>query len=146
MKQTTKYIGMYVALSLVMVAFAPNYIGEAEARDRQIKVVLPEPELDVDLTIKQVFEPQKSGDAPTGKVARGHSSESSDAVTYRVVYKITNSGETDVKNVIISVSSDTEAIDAKRSGELTPRHSMISVLIEAVNPLSITAEIVDFQV
>jgi len=31
MKQTTKYIGMFVALSLVMIALAPNYIGDADA-------------------------------------------------------------------------------------------------------------------
>jgi hypothetical protein len=31
MKQITKYIGMFAALSLVMIALAPNYIGEADA-------------------------------------------------------------------------------------------------------------------
>jgi len=31
MKQLTKYIGMFAILSLVMVALAPNYIGEADA-------------------------------------------------------------------------------------------------------------------
>ena len=31
MKQITKYIGMFAILPLVMAAFAPNYIGEADA-------------------------------------------------------------------------------------------------------------------
>ncbi len=60
MKQITKYIGMFAALSLVMIALAPNYIGDAEARTLEKKVVLPEPQPDVDLTITQVSEPQES--------------------------------------------------------------------------------------
>ncbi len=51
---------MFAALSLVMIALAPNYIGDAEARTLEKKVVLTEPQPDVDLTITQVFEPQKS--------------------------------------------------------------------------------------
>jgi hypothetical protein len=145
MKQITKYIGMFAALSLVMIALAPNYIGDAEARgDRQIKVVLPDPEPDVDLTIKQVSEPQESDE--TSVETSRYTQESSDSVTYRVVYKITNFGETDVKNIMITVQSDTETVDAELSGKLMERRSLITVFVEASDPSSITGKIVGFQV
>jgi hypothetical protein len=110
MKQITKYIGMLAILPLVMVALAPNYIVDAEARNSVDRdVVLPLPVPDVDLTITQISEPQESTESSV-KASRP-AQESSDSVTYRVVYNIINSGETDVKNVIISVESDTETVD-----------------------------------
>jgi hypothetical protein len=146
MKQITKYIGMFAALSLVMVALAPNYIGDAEARgDRQIKVVLSDPEPDVELTLTQVSEPQES-DLTSVQTTR-YTQETSDSVTYRVVYKITNFGETDVKNVIISVQSDTETVDAELIKSKSGRNSsVITVFVEAIDPSSITGKIVGFQV
>ncbi len=48
---------MFAALSLVMIALAPNYIVDAEARNSVDRdVVLPLPVPDVDLTITQVLE------------------------------------------------------------------------------------------
>jgi len=144
MKQITKYIGMFAALSLVMVALAPNYIGDAEARTLEKKVVLTEPQPDVDLTITQVLEPQKSTESSV-KASRP-AQESSDSVTYRVVYKITNFGETDVKNVMISVQSDTETVDAELLGKSGRNSSLITVFIDAIDPSSISGKIVGFQV
>jgi len=136
---------MFAALSLVMIALAPNYIGDAEARgDRQIKVVLPDPIPDVDLTLTQVSEPQVSTDSPV-ETSR-YTEESSDSVTYRVVYKITNFGETDVKNVMITVQSDTETVDADLLGKSGRNSSLITVFVEASDPSSITGKIVGFQV
>jgi len=145
MKQITKYIGMFAALSLVMIALAPNYIGDAEARNSVDRdVVLPVPVPDVDLTITQVLEPQKSTESSV-KASRP-AQESSDSVTYRVVYKITNFGETDVKNVMISVQSDTETVDAELLGKSGRNSSLITVFVEAFDPSSISGKIVGFQV
>ncbi len=148
MKQITKYIGMFAALSLVMIALAPNYIGEADAKlIRDKHVVLPELEPDVDFTLTQVSEPQQSKEIPT-KTTKGFvpKSSDSDAVTYRVVYIVSNSGATDVKNIMISVHSDTETVDAELSGWLDEKHSTISALVKAIDPSSITGKIVGFQV
>jgi len=146
MKQITKYIGMFAALSLVMIALAPNYIGDAEARNSVARdVVLPLPVPDVDLTITQVSEPQESDEAPV--VSSRYTQETSDAMTYRVVYKITNFGETDVKNVMISVQSDTETVDAELLGSKSGRNSsLITVFVDAIDPSSISGKIVGFQV
>jgi len=145
MKQITKYIGMFAALSLVMIALAPNYIGDAEARNSVNRdVVLPDPVPDVELTLTQVSDPQLSTESSV-KASRP-SQESSDSVTYRVVYKITNFGETDVKNVMISVQSDTETVDAELLGKSGRNSSLITVFVDAIDPSSITGKIVGFQV
>jgi hypothetical protein len=146
MKQITKYIGMFAALSLVMVALAPNYIGDAEARNSVDRdVVLPLPVPDVDLTITQVSEPQES-DVTSVQTTR-YTQESSDSVTYRVVYIVSNSGETDVKNVMISVQSDTETVDAELIKSKSGRNSsLITVFVDAIDPSSISGKIVGFQV
>jgi len=137
---------MFAALSLVMIALAPNYIGDAEARgDRQIKVVLADPVPDVDLTLTKVSEPQVSTESPV--TTTRYTEESTDSVTYRVVYKITNFGETDVKNVMISVQSDTETVDAELLGSKSGRNSsLITVFVDAIDPSSIGGKIVGFQV
>ena len=146
MKQITKYIGMLAILPLVMVALAPNYIVDAEARNSVDRdVVLPLPVPDVDLTITQVSEPQESDEAPV--VSSRYTQETSDAMTYRVVYKITNFGETDVKNVMISVQSDIETVGADLLGSKSGRNSsLITVFVEASDPSSISGKIVGFQV
>ena len=146
MKQITKYIGMFAALSLVMVALAPNYIGDAEARNSVDRdVVLPLPVPDVELTITQVSEPQES-DVTSVQTTR-YTQESSDSVTYRVVYNVSNSGETDVKNVMISVQSDTETVDAELIKSKSGRNSsLITVFVDAIDPSSISGKIVGFQV
>jgi hypothetical protein len=146
MKQITKYIGMFAILPLVMVALAPNYIVDAEARNSVDRdVVLPLPVPDVDLTITQVSEPQESDEAPV--VSSRYTQETSDAMTYRVVYKITNFGETDVKNVMISVQSDIETVGADLLGSKSGRNSsLITVFVEASDPSSISGKIVGFQV
>jgi len=146
MKQITKYIGMFAILPLVMVALAPNYIGDAEARNSVDRdVVLPGPEPDVNLTLKQVFGPQESNVNPVE--SSRYSSQSSDSVTYQVVYNVNNSGETDVKNVMISVQSDTETVDAELIKNKSGRQSsLITVFVEASDPSSITAKIVGFEV
>ncbi len=137
---------MFAALSLVMIALAPNYIGDAEARNSVNRdVVLAEPQPDVDLSITQVSEPQESTESSV-KASRP-AQESSDSVTYRVVYKITNFGETDVKNVMISVQSDTETVDAELLGSKSGRNSsLITVFVDAIDPSSIRGKIVGFQV
>ena len=146
MKQITKYIGMFAILPLVMVALAPNYIVDAEARNSVDRdVVLPLPVPDVDLTITQVSEPQES-DVTSVQTTR-YTQETSDSVTYRVVYQITNFGETDVKNVMISVESDTETVDAELIKSKSGRNSsVITVFVEAIDPSSISGKIVGFQV
>ena len=148
MNKTLRYFGLLAILPLFMVMMSFDYIDEAEAKlIRDKHVTLPEPEPDVDLTLKQLSEPQQSGDVSM-KTTKGFvpKTSDSDSVTYLVNYMVSNSGETDVKNIMISVHSDTEIVDAELSGWLDPKHSIISVLVKAVDPALIDAKIVGYEI
>ena len=147
MEKIFRYLGLLVILPLFTVALATIPFEDAEARNKEVgNVKLEEPEPDVDLTLKQVSEPQQSDDDSL-KTTKGFvpKSSDSDSVTYRVNYMVSNSGTTDVKDIMISVHSDTETVDGELSGKLDPKHSVISVLVKAVDPASIDAEIVGYE-
>ncbi len=153
MNQKTKYIGMLAIIPLVMVAIVPNSIGEADASNqhfvaieklKQLNAVPEQPT--AELSLVQVFEPKESTTTqiPTkGFVPR---SADDDATTFKVLYRVINAVDSDVQNVEISVSSDTQTVSGELPGDLHPtRNSIISVLIKAHDPASIGAEIVDFD-
>lgn len=148
MEKIFRYLGLLVILPLFTVALVTIPFEDAEARNKEIgNVKLEEPEPDVDLTLKQISEPQQSNDDSV-KTTKGYvpTSSDSDSATYRVGYMISNSGTTDVKNIMISVHSDTETVDGELSGWLDPKHSIISVLVDAVDPASIDAKIVGYEI
>ena len=146
MKQITKYIGMFAIVAMFTLATVPGSIDEAEARENSNKkVVLSEPALDVDLRIVAALEPQQSSDEPAIQ-ARAQVDSDSDAVTYRVVYTIHNFGTTDVRDVTISVQSDTETVEAILSGGLDSRHSILTAFVKAIDPAMIEAKIVGFEI
>jgi len=66
--------------------------------------------------------------------------------TFESIYRVVNSGDGDVRNVEILVSSDTETVSATLQGFLDAKHSVIAVEIKAVDPASISAEIISFQI
>jgi len=153
MNQKTKYIGILAIIPLVMVAIVPNSIGEADASNqhfvaieklKQLNAVPEQPT--AELSLVQVFEPKETTTTqiPTkGFVPR---SADDDATTFQVLYRVINAVDSDVQNVEISVSSDTQTVSGELPGDLHPtRNSIISVLIKAHDPTSISAEIVDFD-
>jgi len=153
MNQKTKYIGMLAIIPLVMVAIVPNSIGEADASNqhfvaieklKQLNAVPEQPT--AELSLVQVFEPEETTTTqiPTkGFVPR---SADDDATTFKVLYRVINAVDSDVQNVEITVSSDTQTVSGELPGDLHPtRNSIISVLIKAHDPASISAEIVDFD-
>jgi len=66
--------------------------------------------------------------------------------TFEAVYSVVKSGDGDVRNIEILVSSDTETVSAQLSGKLDAKHSVIAVEIKAVDPASISAEIISFEI
>ena len=153
MNQKTKYIGMLAIIPLVMVAIVPNYIGEADASNQhfvaieKLKVLNAVSEQSTaELSLVQVFEPAET--AATQIPTKGFVPRSADdgATTYKVLYRVLNAVDSDVRNIEISVSSDTQTISGELSGNLHPtRNSIISVMIQAHDPASISAEIADFD-
>ncbi len=66
--------------------------------------------------------------------------------TFNAIYSVVKSGDGDVRNIEIMVSSDTETVSAQLLGELDVKHSVIAVEIKAVDPASISAEIISFEI
>ena len=179
MNKTLKNIGLLAILPLVMVALAPNFIGEADARGAQDipfdpvskaapghqgaqpSTTVPEhstrgPQAQeaepVSLSLKQIelnddTRQQNKADVPTkstkGFVPRG---DDYGIETFRAIYVIANEGDGDVRNVELQVSSDFETVQAKLLGNLDIKHSTVTVMIKAVDPASINAEIVGFEI
>ncbi len=154
MNQKTKYIGMLAIIPLVMVAIVPNSIGEADASNqhfvaieklKQLNAVPEQPT--AELSLVQVFEPKETNSSPGKSVTKFvPTSADDDATTFKVLYRVINAVDSDVQNVEISVSSDTQTVSGELPGDLHPtRNSIISVLIKAHDPASISAEIVDFD-
>jgi len=160
MNKKLKNVGLLAILSLVTVALSTSYIGEAEASGPSSgsKAAGSEPVHQgktaptaqgvtpgVELSIVEVE--QRGGASPAQTSYKGFNEAQYDTTqTFRALYKVQNAGDGDVRNVKILVSSDTETIQETLQGNLDPKHSVISVMIKAVNPSSITADIVDFQI
>lgn len=148
MKQKTKYLGMIAITAIFAIATISGGVDEADAKlVRDKHVVLPELEPDVDLSLIQMTEPVKSTEVSV-KTTKGYveKSSDSDAVTYRVIYRIQNEGTTDVKNIMISVSSDIDSAEGKLSGWLDVKHSIVAVSVKAVDFSSINAKIVGYEI
>ena len=152
MNQKTKYIGMLAIIPLVMVAIVPNYIGEADASNQhfvaieKLKVLnAVQEQPTAELSLVQVFEPTET--TATQIPTKGFVPRSADdgAKTYQVVYRVLNAVDSDVRNIEISVSSDTQTVSGELQGDLEIKRSIISVMIQAHDPASISAEIVDFD-
>ena len=143
---------MLAILPLVMVAITPALIDDADASGGhsgvQAKLSAQEaaPELTAELSLVQVIEPQETNNSAT-QTTKGFvpKSADNDAKTFSVVYRVVNAADSDVQNVEISVSSDTETVIEELQGNLAPKHSVVSVMIKATDPASINAEIVDFD-
>jgi len=66
--------------------------------------------------------------------------------TFEAIYRVQNSGDGDVQNVVILVSSDTETVTGQLLGKLDAKHSVIAVEIKAVDSASINAQIISFEI
>ena len=179
MNKTLKNIGLLAILPLVMVAIAPNLIGEADARGAQdipfdpVSKAAPghqganpsttvpehstrgaqaqeaEPVL---LSLKQIElrdDTRQQNKADLGFtsskkiVPRG---DDFGIETFRAIYVIVNEGDGNAKNVELQVSSDFETVQVERLGNLDTKNSVVTVMIKAVDPASINAEIVGFEI
>ncbi len=69
-----------------------------------------------------------------------------DVTTFTVVYSIENPANIDLRNVEISVTSDKESVNAVMSGNYDKDHRTISVMIDAVDPASVNAKIIGFDI
>jgi len=99
-----------------------------------------------ELSLQQIFEPQETRSFP-GETTKGFvpMSPEDDATTYKVVYRVSNAVDSNVRDVMILVSSDVETVVGELQGDLEIKRSAISVMIKAFDPASITAEIIGYD-
>ena len=69
-----------------------------------------------------------------------------DVTTFTVVYSVENPANIDLRNVEILVTSDTESVSAVMLGNYDKAHRSISVMIDAVDPASVNAKIIGFDI
>jgi len=140
----TGVMGITSLLILASIATIPGFIGEAEAKVFKPQyVVLPEPEPDVELSVKQISERVDVSQ----KINHLKIKSDSNTETFKVGFIIVNDGTTDVRKVTVSVQSDTETIEGEFSVNLDkPKYSTINVLIKAADPTSINAVITGYQI
>jgi len=69
-----------------------------------------------------------------------------DVTSFTAVYAVVNPANVDLRNVEILVTSDTESVSAVISGNYDKAHRSISVMIDAVDPASVNAKIIGFEI
>ena len=145
----TGLIGVSLTLTLAMLVMVPGFIGEAEAKNFKPQyVVLPEPEVDVELSAIQLSEPREVNVNPENNRKDYVTIRSDpDTETFAVVYRIQNDGTTDVRKVTLSVQSDNETVESEFTVNLDkPKFSTIHVLVKAADSSSINAVITGYQI
>ncbi len=142
----TGVLGITALLMLASIATIPGFIGEANAEFIRVNDAVPdEPEVDVELSVKQISE--REVDVSQEKINHLKIKSDSNTETFQVGFKIVNDGTTDVRKVTVSVQSDTETVESEFFVNLDkPKYSTISVLIEAADPTSINAVITGYQI
>jgi len=147
MNQKLKYVGLFAILPLMTVALSPDLIETANAA-KFIPVTQEQP-TQVDLSVKLVGEAQMvdNGELKQTSANLKENPEARDdpVPTFRTIIKVSNAADSNVRNVEILVTSDTETIQTELQGNLGSRHSTVTTLIKATDPASINAKIIGFE-
>jgi len=99
-----------------------------------------------ELSLEQALDPLETSAIPGESVTKfDPKSPEETAPTYRVVYRVSNALDTNVRDVMILVSSDIETVVGDLQGDLEIKRSAISVMIKAFDPATITAEIIGYD-
>ena len=174
MNQKLKQAGLFAILAVFTISLTTGFVGEADARGVEVesestrsseapghsgaKAAGQTPEQStrgvqaqeaepVSLSLKQMELRDETGNLAT-ESTKGFVSRADDygLETFRAIYTIVNEGDGNVKNIEILVTSDTETVSVELQGNLDPKHSTITAMIKAVDPASINAEIVEFEI
>ncbi len=154
MNQKLKYVGLLAILPLMTVALSPDLIGTADALSRKeirvLQAAQEQPAPEVDLSVRFLGEAQMVDNGElkqTSSYLKENPEARDDPVpTFRTIIKVSNAADSNVRNVEILVTSDTETIQTELQGNLVPKHSMVTAMIKATDPASINAKIIGFEI
>ena len=113
---------------------------ETSIKAQQIAQALPESTTETSPSLQQI-----SVHEPTTKSGKDYT-VTGDVTSFTVVYAVVNPADVDLRNVEILVTSDTESVRGEMSGNNNKDQRSISVTIDAVDPASINAKIIAFEI
>jgi len=132
MNQITKYIGLLTILPLAMVALAPELVDDAYA---QIAEGSP----------GTVSNEVPKIDPPVIKIVSVTNFSAESDNTFNAIFQL-SAGNENIEDVQIVIESDRDIIWTIVNGLFAHDSSTNSVKIQALDPTSITAIIVDYQI
>ncbi len=157
MNKKLKQAGLFAILAVFTISMTTSFVGDAEATP-QYRSEAGEP---VELSIRaqqhaQTVESFKVEASPPSlqlmavhdPTTRSDSdfNVTGDVKTFTAVYVVVNPANIDLRNVEILVTSDTESVKGWLVGTYDANHRTISVMIDAVDPASVNAEIQGFEI
>ena len=149
MNKQLKNIGLLAILSLVTASLGSQYIADAYAAGTDGTKWAErsnESSDSIELSLREVADPVQTTTS-SAKSFKGVDFQQYDTTqTYRAVYKVENPENGNVSNVKILVSSDIDSVQGKLQGNWDPKHSVITVMIQANDPASIDARIIGFYI
>ncbi len=145
MNQKLKQVGLFAILAVFSMSLTTSFVGDAEAsssKDSKFRAqqLLENTVVEVSPSLQQVLIKDPNTRPGTDFVVSG------DVTTFKVVYNVVNPANIDLRNVEILVTSDTESVKGELNGNYDIKRSIISVNIDAVDPASINAQIIGFEI
>ncbi len=154
MNQKLKQAGLFAILAVFTMSLTTSFVGNAEASPQsrgELESVAPELSVkaiqraeavekftvEASISLLQVIVDDPATKAGTEFVVTG------DVITFTVAYVVVNPANIDLRNVEILVTSDTESVKGELNRNYDKKHSVISVEIDAVDPASINAKIIE---
>ena len=140
MNQKLKQVGLFAILAVFSMSLTTSLVGDAEAsssKDPKFRAQLENIEVEGLPSLKQVTINDPATRPGTDFVVTG------DVTTFKVVYNVLNPANIDLRNIEILVSSDTESVKVELRGNYDIKRSTISVEIDAVDPASVNAQIIE---
>ena len=141
MNQKLKQAGLFAILAVFSMSLTTSFVGDAEASSsKDPKFRAQQASLEVEAltspSLLQVIVQDLNTRPGTDFVVTG------DEVTFKLVYMVLNPADIDLRDVEILVTSDTESVKGEVFGDYDKRRAMISVMIDAVDPASVNAQII----
>ena len=166
MNQKTKTIGLFTILSLFVIAVAPDYLGAADATKAEGSPGTPSPKsygsatsdvvcgdrlcdesISADTmtakTVKVTYEDMPAY-MPTIRTVQVSNFSGESDFTFNAIYEIT-AGDRNLENIMVHVTSDMDSMNLTISGLFALDDSTNIIRINAMDPMTITAKIVGFQ-
>ena len=163
MNKVLKYAGMLAILSVFVVAAAPDYIGTADAAQATGSPGTISPKsygaatqsivcggalcgdsaADITPVTVEAIE-EVPGVTPIVRIVGVNNFSGDSLNTFNAIFELTT-GDNNVENVQIQVSSDRQSVETTVNGQFAFVTSINTVKIQAQDPTSITAELLSFQ-